>query len=78
MTWKIRAHFDGKVIVPDESVDLPVDSPLEVSLSALPGNGAQAGEQVIQERLRRLARATGCLSAPTIPAEALRRESLYE
>ena len=78
MTWRIRAHFDGKVIVPDEAVDLPVDSPLEVCLSATPGNGAQAGDQAIQERLRRLARATGCLSAPTIPAEALRRESLYE
>ena len=78
MTWKIRAHFDGKVIVPDESVDLPVDSPLEVSLTAVPGNGTQAGEQVIQERLRKLARATGCLAGPSIPTEALRRESLYE
>jgi hypothetical protein len=26
----IRAHFDGKVLVPDEPVDLPVDRPLEV------------------------------------------------
>lgn len=78
MTWKILAHFDGKVIVPDETVDLPVNSPLEVSLSPVPGNGAQAGDQAIRERLRRLARATGCLSAPSIPTEALRRESLYE
>ena len=24
----VRAHFDGKVIVPDEPVDLPRDEPL--------------------------------------------------
>jgi hypothetical protein len=26
----IRAHFDGKTIVPDEPVDLPTDTPLFV------------------------------------------------
>jgi hypothetical protein len=26
----IKAHFDGKVLVPDEPVDLPVNQPLEV------------------------------------------------
>jgi hypothetical protein len=26
----IKAHFDGKVLVPDEPVDLPVYQPLEV------------------------------------------------
>jgi hypothetical protein len=25
----IKAHFDGKVLVPDEPVDLPVNQPLE-------------------------------------------------
>jgi hypothetical protein len=28
----IKAHFDGKVLVPDEPVDLPVDQPLEVHI----------------------------------------------
>ena len=26
----IKAHFDGKVLVPDEPVDLPVNQPIEV------------------------------------------------
>jgi hypothetical protein len=29
----IRAHFDGKVIVPDEPIDLPVDQELIVTVS---------------------------------------------
>lgn len=32
MVRKIWAHFDGKVIVPDEPLDLPVDLPLQVQL----------------------------------------------
>lgn len=28
----IRCHFDGKVIVPDEPVDLPVDQPMLVNV----------------------------------------------
>jgi hypothetical protein len=30
MTQTIKAHFDGKVIVPDEPVQLPVGQPLRV------------------------------------------------
>ncbi len=32
MSVVIRAHFDGKVIVPDEPVSLPVDRPMEAEL----------------------------------------------
>lgn len=38
----LKAHFDGKVLVPDEPVDLPRDCPLEVHVKALgkePDNG---------------------------------------
>jgi hypothetical protein len=34
--------------------------------------------EVIQERLRRLASATGTLEGPVLSADALRREALYE
>jgi hypothetical protein len=34
MTTKLRAHFDGKVLVPDEPVDLPVGQALEVEVAA--------------------------------------------
>lgn len=33
MKQVIRAHFDGKVIVPDEPVDWPVGVPLELSVT---------------------------------------------
>lgn len=36
MTRTIAAHFDGKVIVPDEPVQLPVGQPLRVQLELVP------------------------------------------
>jgi hypothetical protein len=32
MTQTISAHFDGKVIIPDEPLELPVGQPLRVRL----------------------------------------------
>jgi hypothetical protein len=32
MSMTIRAHFDGKVLVPDEPLELPVDQPLEIEV----------------------------------------------
>ena len=79
MALTIRAHFDGRVIVPDEPVDLPVDQALEVELRPITYlAGSDYKKLSIAERLERLARATGCISGPTIPDEALRRENLYE
>jgi hypothetical protein len=78
MTRKIVAHFDGKVIVPDEAVDLPVDQPLRVELSPLSVGQEPPGNGLVQDRLRRLARVTGCLSGPSVSSEALRRENLYD
>jgi hypothetical protein len=31
----LRAHFDGKVLVPDEPVDLPKNCPLEVRVEPI-------------------------------------------
>lgn len=31
----IRAHYDGKTIVPDEPVDAPVNQPLEIELRVI-------------------------------------------
>jgi len=33
----LRAHFDGKVLVPDEPVDLPVNCALEVQVNPVEG-----------------------------------------
>jgi hypothetical protein len=37
----LLAHFDGKVIVPDSPVKLPVNQPLKVSVSPLAENGSE-------------------------------------
>jgi hypothetical protein len=34
MTTTLKAHFDGKVIVPDEAVELPAGAPLTIAVSA--------------------------------------------
>ena len=31
----IKAHFDGRVLVPDEPVELPIGCPLEVQITPL-------------------------------------------
>jgi hypothetical protein len=37
----LQAHFDGKVLVPDSPVKLPVNQPLKVSVSPVEPNDAE-------------------------------------
>jgi hypothetical protein len=37
MTRSLAAHFDGKVLVPDEPLQLPVGAPLRVQVRVLKG-----------------------------------------
>ena len=72
----LSAHYDGKVIVPDEPVDLPVGQSLVLTWqtadpsTVLPG---QAERRRALEEFFELAVPGG-----SIPAEALSREYLYE
>jgi hypothetical protein len=85
MTVTIRAHFDGKVIVPDEAVTLPRDTPLTVRVetpnlsTALAVDGRQAvpvdGRQAAYDTFLARARAR---PVPHLPDDALRRDSIYE
>ncbi len=78
MTIAIKGHFDGKVIVPDEPVDLPIGEPLEIEVRPS-GNGERPTAPLsIEERLRRVDAAAGRIRAPAPSAESLRRENLYE
>lgn len=38
MTKIIDAHFDGKVFIPDEPVELPVGQPLRIQIDVPDGN----------------------------------------
>ena len=40
MSVIIRAHFDGKTIVPDAEVDLPAGQPLEIEVRVMPAAAA--------------------------------------
>ena len=74
MTRIIRAHFDGRVIVPDEPLDLPVNEPLEVQVTAAAGGLATSAAE-------RRAAVDRLLSHPVqglnLPDAALSRESIY-
>lgn len=83
MTRHVRAHFDGRVLVPDESVDLPINQPLELEVRPCATNAAGNGEappspELIRERLRTLDEFFRLPLLGEVPLEALRRENLYE
>jgi hypothetical protein len=72
MAVVIRAHFDGKVLVPEEPLDLPVDEPLELELRSVGREGAGR----LKEMIDRLAARP--LPGPALSADVLRRETMYE
>lgn len=70
----IRAHYDGKAIVPDEPVDIPVNQPLHVELRVVsddsdePASPDDVWQQLLSRRIKGV----------VIPADRLKREDLYE
>ena len=54
MAVVIRAHFDGKAIIPDEPVDLPINEPLEFELKQAPGEFKWDPEKA-REAIRQIA-----------------------
>ena len=76
MTLAIQGHFDGKVIVPDEPVDLPIGEKLSLNVGLLAQDLRATNKderRVILEEFFEMA-----LPGGPIPAEALRREYIYE
>jgi excisionase family DNA binding protein len=70
----IKAHYDGKTIVPDEPVDLPVNEPLEFELKQSSAELAWDPEKA-KAAIRRI---TSRAKPVGLPLEALRRENIYE
>jgi hypothetical protein len=70
MTVRIKAHFDGKTIVPDEPVDVPAGTAAVVEFSAAPPVFQMPSRQ---ERRAALERIIGqSIKGVGIPLEALR------
>jgi len=74
MSIVIKAHFDGKVIVPDEPVDLPVDTPVSASITIVESKPGRSPErEAAWQRLKSLR-----IAGLSIPDEALERSAIYE
>ena len=73
MTVQVKAHFDGKVIVPDEPVELPVNEPLtlQVSIDRVKQYSQAEVDAAFEELM--------AMRVPNanIPDQALTSESLY-
>ena len=76
MRLNIRAHFDGRAIIPDEPVSIPPNTPLNVLVDTDTDVSTQSSKISAQQALDRI------LSRPVrglnIPSESLRRENIYE
>lgn len=74
MTLTFRAHFDGKVLVPDEPVQIPVDQPVQVQLmlaASVPAISAEERRAAIDRLISRP------IKGLNIPDAALSREGIY-
>jgi hypothetical protein len=72
---QLRAHFDGRVIVPDEPVNLPPNQPLTVQVS-LGSDKKKSDDSTADAAFDRLM--SRAVPGTKITSESLRRESLYE
>ena len=75
MSIVFRAHYDGKTLVPDEPVFLPINEPLDFEMKPIPEHlpwdpkkADEAWEWIKSHPIRGL----------KIHDEAMRRENLYE
>ncbi|MFN0134545.1 MAG: hypothetical protein ACKVS9_00335 [Phycisphaerae bacterium] len=76
---KIRARYDGKTIVPDEPLDLPADTALDVEVypAAIPVD-APASPEVIAARLEALKSLCGWVSVGSLPERMSRSDNCYD
>ena len=72
----IRAHFDGRFIVPDEPLELPPGTALSIEFSSTPLMEGDASADVRLAALKAIFARP--VSGAPIPDEALRRENMYE
>lgn len=78
MAIRVRVHYDGKTIVPEEPIDLPVDQTFEADLYVEPMTVISPAPTIEERRaaLRRIV--SRGVPGANIPLEALRRENMYE
>jgi len=67
----IHAHFDGKVTIPDEPVDLPQDQTLIVRIEPIGQAGAAEGESALDWL------AENAVDSTVLPADLSREHDHY-
>jgi hypothetical protein len=72
----IEAEFDGKVIVPSHALPLPAHSQLDITIRVKDVPAKKESAATKRQILERIT--AGAVKGADIPAEALRRRSLYE
>lgn len=77
MSNRFRAYFDGKVLVPDKPLSLPLNQAIELEVIAMPSaNGGPPAS--VADRLAALRALARSIEGQPIPLEALRRKHLYD
>jgi hypothetical protein len=76
---KLKARYDGKNLVLDEPLDLPIDQVVEVTVDSEPTRAEPPTDRrPIEERLKALRNLGGLNTGIVLPNEAFRRdESMY-
>jgi hypothetical protein len=67
----VNAHFDGKVIVPDEPLDLPANQALILQIQTVDGQPAPAEESVLSWL------AENAVDSAALPADLADRHDHY-
>ena len=67
----VSAHFDGKVIVPDEPLDLPVNQALVLQIQTVSDQGAPPEESVLSWL------AANAVDSNALPADLADRHDHY-
>lgn len=76
MSVAIKATYDGKVLIPERPLDLPVGEVVQLQIPTLRDQHPTRDE--IERRLALHHAASGLFTGPTLPDEALTREAMYE
>ena len=76
MSVVARVHFDGKTVVLEEPVDLPINQSIEAEFR-IP-EPKLSPEEIAKRRAAWKRAGSRAVKGANIPLEALRRENMYE
>ena len=84
MTYRVRARYDGRALILEEPVDLPLGEELDVTIERKEGSEEQPlpilsdPKRSAEEKMAFLrSLAADGVDGIALPAEALRRENMY-